>query len=252
MRVNQVILPGMWHDVTPLFYGCENCSPGHSYGPAVRDCYLLHYILEGKGTFLRGGEAYSVVKGDIFVIRPGEVTTYQADEQEPWQYVWLGFAGSGDMPFLQEPVLRQVPVKHLFAYICDYAYEQGMEGKIFALTHELLWILSRSGRKDLRPGSRYAEYLKAYIDSGYMHSISMEEIARHLHVDRRYLTALFRERYGQSPQNYLTEYRLAKADSFLKLGHSVSEAASMAGFSDIANFSRRYKQEFGVSPSKNR
>ena len=252
MRVNQVILPGIWHDVTPLFYGGEDCSPGHSYGPAVRDCYLLHYVMEGKGTFLQGGEVHSVVKGDIFVIHPGEVTTYQADQQDPWRYVWLGFACGEELPFMQEPVLRQMPVKHLFAYIGDHAEEQGLDGKIFSLTHELLWILSRSARKDLRPGSRYAEYLKAYIDSGYMHGISMEEIAGRLHVDRRYLTALFRERYGQSPQNYLTEYRLAKADSFLKQGHSVSEAASMAGFSDIANFSRRYKLKFGVSPSKNR
>lgn len=252
MRINQVILPGLWHAVTPLFYGIEDCCPGHTYGPAVRDCYLLHYVLEGKGTFLRADGAYPVVKGDIFVIRPGEVTTYQADEQDPWRYIWLGFSCGEELPFLQDAVLRQMPVKHLFAYIDEHADAEGMDGKIFSLTHEILWILSRSVRKPLRPGSRYAEYLKAYIESSYMHSISMEEIARRLHVDRRYLTALFRERYGQSPQNYLTEYRLARADAFLKLGHSVSEAASMAGFSDIANFSRRYKQKFGVSPSKNR
>lgn len=252
MRVNQVILPGIWHEVTPLFYGSEDCCPGHTYGPAVRDCYLLHYVLEGKGTFLRGNGRYPVATGDIFVIRPGEVTTYQADAEEPWRYVWLGFFCGEELPFLQEAVLRQMPVKHLFAYIDEHADAEGMDGKIFSLTHEILWILSRGVRKSSRPGSRYAEYLKAYIDSSYMHRISMEEIALRLHVDRRYLTALFRERYGQSPQNYLTEYRLARADAFLKLGHSVSEAASMAGFSDIANFSRRYKQKFGVSPSKNR
>ena len=250
MRVNQVILPGIWHTVTPLFYGREECCSGHAYGPAVRDCYLLHYILEGKGTFLRSDGDYSVEAGDIFVIRPGEVTTYQADMQAPWSYVWLGFSCDEELPFLQEAVLRQMPVKHMFAYIGEHVEAQGMDGKMFSLTHELLWTLSRNTGREQRHGSRYAEYLKAYMENSYMNRISIEEVAEMLHVDRRYLTAIFRERYGQSPQAYLMEFRLSKAVDFLESGCSVTDAAVMSGFSDLSNFSKRFKKKYGICPKK--
>ena len=250
MRVNQVILPGIWHTVTPLFYGKESCCSGHTYGPAVRDCYLLHYVLEGKGTFIRGDGRYPVATGDIFVIRPGEVTTYQADTQTPWSYVWLGFSCNEELPFLQEAVLRQMPVKHMFAYIGEHIEMRELDGKIFSLTHELLWTLSRNTDREQKPGSRYAEYLKVYMDNSYMNRISIEEVAERLHVDRRYLTALFRERYGQPPQSYLIELRLEKADGFLREGYSVTDAAVMSGFSDLSNFSCRYKSRYGISPSR--
>lgn len=29
--------------------GYEECEPGHSFGPAVRKSYMIHYITSGKG-----------------------------------------------------------------------------------------------------------------------------------------------------------------------------------------------------------
>ena len=37
--------------------GCEHCQPGYSWGPAIRDHYLFHYILNGKGVFCDGKTA---------------------------------------------------------------------------------------------------------------------------------------------------------------------------------------------------
>lgn len=31
--------------------------------------------------------------GQGFLIAPGQVTTYRADEQEPWEYTWIEFDG---------------------------------------------------------------------------------------------------------------------------------------------------------------
>lgn len=44
--------------------------------------------------------------------------------------------------------------------------------------------------------------------------------------------------------------RLKWAKEFLTKGYGVTEAAIMAGFSDISNFSRQYKEHFGINPSK--
>ena len=46
------------------------------------------------------------------------------------------------------------------------------------------------------------------------------------------------------------QLRLDRAKEFLNQGYGVTEAASMAGFSDLSNFSRQYKACFGITPSR--
>lgn len=246
---NYVIINSWWHTLAPVTLGYERCEPGHRYGPAVRDYYLLHYILDGKGDFCRGGECYHLQPGDIFVIRPGEMTTYQASFDNPWHYCWLGFQANDIPEFLNAPVLRQMPVRQVFERITQL--EPGdIDGKAFSLTYDLLWKLVRANCDLVKRPSSYAEYTKAYIDANYMGSVSIQSMADTLHIDRRYLTAQFKQAYGQPPQAYLMDLRLERAREFLSGGHSVTEAAAMAGFADLPGFSRQYKARFGIPPSK--
>ena len=78
-----------------LYYcGSESCTPGHFFGPAVRPHYLIHFIRNGKGTYLRKDEVHELSRGDAFLILPGETTKYIADEKEPWDYTWVAFDGT--------------------------------------------------------------------------------------------------------------------------------------------------------------
>ena len=45
-------------DLYLCFCGYEACQPFHSYGPAVRPNYVIHYIISGKGTFTIGNRTY--------------------------------------------------------------------------------------------------------------------------------------------------------------------------------------------------
>ena len=80
-------------DLTVINCGEERCAAGHSYGPAVRKGYLFHYIISGSGVFFAGGRRHALHAGQGFLIYPGQVTTYTADAEHPWHYVWLGFRG---------------------------------------------------------------------------------------------------------------------------------------------------------------
>ena len=33
--------------------GIERCAPGQTWGPGIRDHYLIHLVLSGKGVFIR-------------------------------------------------------------------------------------------------------------------------------------------------------------------------------------------------------
>ena len=74
--------------------GLERCAPGQTWGPGIRDHYLIHLVVSGKGTFEVGGQTFAVAPGDLFFARPNQLIRYTADEQQPWEYSWVGFNGA--------------------------------------------------------------------------------------------------------------------------------------------------------------
>ena len=79
-------------------YGWEQCAPLHSFGPFVRNHFLFHYIISGKGSLDSNNaqdvtQKYHLSGGQGFLICPGQVNTYAAGKQDPWKYVWLEFDG---------------------------------------------------------------------------------------------------------------------------------------------------------------
>ena len=74
--------------------GLQNCSPNHSWGPGIRDHYLIHFVISGKGSYICGGKTFHLKAGDLFLIKPSQVVYYVADPNEPWEYYWVGFNGT--------------------------------------------------------------------------------------------------------------------------------------------------------------
>ena len=168
------VAPGWWHRLTPLNYGYEACEPGHSFGPAVRHYYLLHYVLEGEGTFLKAGTLHRIEAGDLFVICPEELTTYRASDTNPWQYIWLGFQAEQTPEFLKEPVIRQPPVRKIFEKLRDQGQDENRDGKIFSLMYDLLWRLSLNTPVQDDRQNTYAAYAKTYLETSYMRPVSIQ------------------------------------------------------------------------------
>ena len=50
--------------------GLERCAPGQTWGPGIRDHYLIHLVVSGKGVCEVGGRTYEVVPGDLIFARP--------------------------------------------------------------------------------------------------------------------------------------------------------------------------------------
>ena len=85
-----------YHGPSPYhlnYCGFEHCGPGYQFGPSVRRSFLLHLITSGKGIYRVGKKTYGLEKGDLFIIYPGDVTIYRADQKDPWSYCWIGFSG---------------------------------------------------------------------------------------------------------------------------------------------------------------
>ena len=241
-------------DINPLICGYEECEPMHKFGPAVRNYILLHYVLSGKGYFEKAGKTYTVEKGQIFVILPGETTTYTADEIFPWTYCWIGFECSIKLPLcFQKPVINGSGCEHIFRSISskinlNSSKEYYLCGKIF----EIIAILSESD--ELNENKAVGEYVlraQNYMQNSYMENISVEKMARFLNIDRSYFCKIFKNEMGVSPQQYLINLRLEKSAELISIhNYKVCEAAQSCGYNDIVNFSRMFKRKFGTSPSR--
>lgn len=232
------------HDLNPLIAGEEDCEPGHSFGPAVRNYTLIHYILSGRGTFEARGQVWPVQAGQAFLILPGEVTFYRADEQEPWHYQWIGFDGGLAQRFSELPAvfpLNAAVFREAFARFRDSAAaEYEAAAALFRLYSELFCQKQEK--------NAYVRRVENYVQAAYMEKISVEKLAAQLNLDRHYLTRLFRQSRGVSIQQYILNVRMEAACRYLSAGYGVQTVAHLCGYDDPSDFSRLFKRQNGLSP----
>jgi AraC-like DNA-binding protein len=87
-----------------------------------------------------------------------------------------------------------------------------------------------------------------FIESHLMDSFTLQTIAKQAGSNVRSLTQAFRQHFGLSINQYMTERRMEKAFSFLEQGLSVSQTAYLVGYS-LPYFSEKFQQRFGISAS---
>ncbi|MFC6234365.1 helix-turn-helix transcriptional regulator [Leucobacter soli] len=88
------------------------------------------------------------------------------------------------------------------------------------------------------------------IDREYASPLSVELLARGVHMSAGHLSREFRRVYGESPYSYLMTRRIERAMTLLRRGDlSVTEVCFTVGFSSLGTFSTRFSELVGVAPS---
>lgn len=250
--------------------GREACTPCHSFGPVTRNHYLFHYVLSGTGTLMADDakgitQTYPVKSGQGFLIFPGQITTYYADQHSPWEYLWIEFDGlrvkealSLTDFSLNHPIyhphskdLREQMVKEM-AYIISHPKESSFH----LLGHLYLffdYFIQSAKSTRLTQSSKMSDYYIQeaihYMEQNFQNNISIEEIAEVCGINRSYLGKIFRNSVGRSPQEFLMNYRMVKATELLKLTtRSIVDIGNAVGYSNPLHFSRAFKNVYGVSP----
>ena len=211
--------------------GCSQTEPLHSFGPAWKPHYLIHYILSGKGKFMIGGKTYPLEAGYGFLIMPEELVFYEADEEEPWTYVWVGFSGTKAGEYIKAiglsmeyPVFASQYSEELYQAVKDM-----MEHNTYGISNELrrtgqlsifLSIIAESGIiREKNQGdwaNTYVSKAVEFIQGNYCNPIKVTDVADYVCVNRSYLYTLFRNSLGMSPQHFLMTFRITKAAELLQ------------------------------------
>ena len=257
-------------DLCMYQYGFEQCEPGHSFGPAKRNHYLFHYIISGTGTLMADNakgetQTYSIKSGQGFLIFPEQITTYYADQNLPWEYIWIEFDGLRVKEALDLTELSvNTPVyhpnsKHLREQLMNemlYIVHHAKESPFHLIGHLYLFFdyLTQSVKSaKLVQSSKMSDYyIKEalnYIEQNFQNDITIEEIAAVCGINRSYFGKIFHNSIGCSPQEFLMKYRMVKATELLKLTSlSIAEIGSAVGYENQLHFSRAFKKINGVSP----
>lgn len=251
--------------------GHSVCQPGHSFGPAVRPHYILHYILDGSGAYQVNECIYVLTKGQGFLIQPNIMTEYHADIRTPWTYVWLGFEGTRALKTLEQiGVNVRVPVfsadcgEQLLHVVKEMLTHRGDTPDQFFLAQSDMFrffaILNRGiaqqqgmWNPERQQQHYYVNAAIQFIREHYAEDIKVKDIADHVGISRTYLSMLFRELQNMTPNEYLTYFRLTRAREQLVITDlPIGTIALLCGYRDPLVFSKAFKQQNKMTPSQYR
>lgn len=229
--------------------------------------FELYYMKSGVCNYFIEDHSYDVSSGDIILIPAGTIhrTNYGS---KPHSRHLINFAED----FISADILAATMklgyiysnkklsgyIDSIFAMI-EEEYVKNDALSIYALktyTEQLLLALIRheNEKESKNGGGTIVEDSVKYIRENYMNDVKLSAVAHLMNVSAEHLSRIFKKETGFGFNEYLTLYRLKKAEHMLinEPGKGVGEIAYCCGFNDSNYFSYKFKERYGISPSKAR
>jgi AraC-like DNA-binding protein len=107
----------------------------------------------------------------------------------------------------------------------------------------------RSIRKPKNSKLTIVEKAESYIETNFSEDISIEEMAKNLHVNPSHLMRVFKKEKGMTISHYRNLRRIREAKELILFSRlPITEIAIMVGFSSPQYFSKLFKEEEGATP----
>ncbi|WKN44846.1 helix-turn-helix transcriptional regulator [Tunicatimonas pelagia] len=159
---------------------------------------------------------------------------------------------------LNDPVSRSLGAQlrqtldHTASVFSQVSYIDSLLG---ALIHHLRglqdWFLTHTPDPEHKMTPRQVSNVKQYIREHLDQSIPIITLAELVGLSEGYFYHAFKHTTGLTPGRYLTLTRIEKAkELLLKTAQPVIQVGMAVGYDNPSHFSRIFKKEVGVSPSK--
>jgi AraC family transcriptional regulator of arabinose operon len=235
----------------------EHCAPDKHKIRVICPSVWIHYVIGGFGYY--NGE--KLCAGEAFIVHKDDLCEYYPDKNDPWSYIWIRIGGtdsedlmrrcgipekSGIFKFDYAERLTKIvsnTISETFLSAANMPYKEALAKMILSLN------VNDTGREERRD-AEWVVRAKEYMAENYHKRLAVEDIARALYVDRKYLRNLFVKYTGKSTKSYLDNLRMERAAVLLASSElSVGIISSSVGYGDQLSFSKAFKKHFGVSPT---
>jgi len=244
------------------------------------DVYEIYFFLSGNVSYVVESNIYKLKYGDILIMSPNEIHRPFIEDNCVYERIVINFGAQIPQLFssqttnllscfhpadhdrqnlirFNESQLKEVI--NLFDKIESSITSKNPYTNVLALNSfiELLVLINQAfeGNLALYRQSNLPKKLSPilqYIDKNISNNISVEHLAEVFHINRSYLTSMFKKSTGASLQEYILSKKISKAKMLLSQGYNVTEACYMSGFNDYCHFITIFKKTVGITPLKYR
>ena len=227
--------------------------PMHNIG---RSHHGLLYSLEGRETYILENSTIQTEPGNVIYL-PKSAHYYVEMSDPCCVALCIDFETSAPMnsPAFQLTPLNNRLIKSFFTEM-EHIWQIkhiGWEAECMSLLYRIMAELEKQAQQRYYPSSTQkriqpsVDYLHEHFQDS---SLRVEILAEQSGFHPRYFAKIFKDIYGVSPKQYLTQLRMERArELILSNRYTISQVAQMTGFMEIYHFSKTLKHEHGISPS---
>lgn len=228
----------------------------------------LFYIVGGDGQFQINEKLFPVHSHQLVVVNPNIIHTEVSYEAHPLEYIVLGIEGveltipnsdearyciysfpeNNDVLTCMQKVLQEMQA-------CKPKYQTACLAYMDIILVHLMRNASVSVTQTSSrfPANRQCAAVRQYIDQHYKESLTLDMLAEKVSINKYYMAHAFKREYGVSPINYLITCRIREGKQLLaETDLSLSQIATVLGFSSSSYFSQSFRKAEGISPTEYR
>lgn len=249
-------------EILCCYYQVRNSNyyfPGETH-----NYFELTYIDNGSLTTNVEGEDYHLEKQDLLLYSPGQFHTQSTSSDSSCSYLTVMFEMECENSYLLTNRVYHAH-KQIYYALTNFIKVSQLENMydedlmICYLKEILIHILQYDFKGDAaissspmqeRFESELLNEIIQYINTHIYEQFTIEEICHQFSISRSSLQTLFRKNLKVAPKQYISNLKLNKGKVLIKDStHTISEISAMLGFTSVHYFSRKFKQEFGITPS---
>ena len=242
----------------------ETPTQGPDFNYHYHTVYEMLLFLSGDVKFIHESKCYSLDKGDLIFVKPGQNHNICFNSFIPYERYVLKFPET-EIPDELHQILQSkdgcYSVKNtilfdLFARL-DY-HKQHYGGQHLCelnkcVLKEILYYFcaEESASANLLSFNPIVSELVDYIDARIEKPITIEDICQHFHYSKSYIYKIFLDEMNVPIMTYIRTKKILYADSLIKRGMKPTEAFYRSGFTEYPSFYRAYLHIIGHKPSYN-